>query len=130
MFWTGGPGSATMRALRQELQQGAAPDGCGDVEDGGNGSAMRAHPVGFLKSRQSVLDVAATQAKVTHGHPASVAAAQAVALTVFDALAGCEPDIAPPAEIDEPEFAEAWARAHNGIGEKWNGYPIICLTST
>jgi len=122
MFWTGGPGSATMRALRK-LQQGAAPDGCGDVEDGGNGSAMRAHPVGFLKSRQSVLDVAATQAKVTHGHPASVAAAQAVALTIFDALAGCEPDIAPPGEIDECDFTEAWARAHNAIGRSMDRLP-------
>ncbi len=93
MFWSGGPGGATTRALSR-LRAGADPVTCGHPEDGGNGAAMRAYPVGFLSDRDEVLRVAALQARVTHGHPAAIAAAQAVAALVHDALAGRAPSLA------------------------------------
>jgi ADP-ribosyl-[dinitrogen reductase] hydrolase len=114
MFWNGGPGGATTRALRR-LHAGAAAATNGHADDGGNGAAMRAHPVGSLRDRQTALEVAATQAKVTHGHPAAIAAAQAVAALVFDALAGVEPSERPPIGIDDPTFLEAWNDAHRDL---------------
>ena len=111
MFWEGGPGGATTRALRR-LQTGALPATCGDVNDGGNGAAMRAYPVGFLGTRDDVLSASAIQAKVTHGHPAAIAAAQAVSALVFDALSGFEPELSVPRGIEDPTFVEAWKRAH------------------
>jgi len=114
MFWNGGPGGATTRALRR-LHAGAAPATNGHADDGGNGAAMRVHPVGCLRDRQAVLDVAALQARVTHGHPAAIASAQAVAALVFDALAGSAPSELPPDGIDDPTFAEAWTAAHRDL---------------
>jgi ADP-ribosyl-[dinitrogen reductase] hydrolase len=114
MFWTGGPGGATTRALAR-LRRNAAPDTNGDVNDGGNGAAMRAHPVGFISRRDDVLTIAARQACVTHGHPAAIAAAQAVAVLVHDALAGAEPSSDPPLGIEDAEFIEAWHRAHEDL---------------
>ncbi len=114
MFWEGGPGGATTRALRG-LQRGAAPETNGHPSDGGNGAAMRAHPVGCLRDRDTVLHVAAVQAKVTHGHPAAVAAAQAVAVLVFDGIAGVPVSTDVPAGIDEPAFAAAWRNAHRDL---------------
>ena len=111
MFWTGGPGGATTRALSR-LRAGADPAGCGAATDGGNGAAMRAHPVGVLGDRLAVLRVAGLQARVTHGHPAAVAAAQAVAVVVHAALRGAGATADCPAGIDEPTFARAWATAH------------------
>ncbi len=83
--------------------------------DGGNGAAMRAHPVGFLADRNDVLRVAAIQARVTHGHHAAVAAAQAVALLVHDALAGRPPSVDPPAGIGDTTFVTTWRGLHAGI---------------
>jgi ADP-ribosylglycohydrolase len=114
MFWNGGPGGATTRALRR-LHGGATPATNGHADDGGNGAAMRVHPVGCLRHRQVVLDVAAVQARVTHGHPGAIASAQAVAALVYDALAGSAPSASPPDGIDDPTFAEAWKEAHRDL---------------
>ncbi|MGD0472623.1 MAG: ADP-ribosylglycohydrolase family protein [Candidatus Velthaea sp.] len=114
MFWSGGPGGATTRALSR-LRAGADPATCGHPEDGGNGAAMRAYPVGFLSDRDEVLRVAALQARVTHGHPAAIAAAQAVAALVHDALAGRAPSLDPPAGIDEATFVAMWRALHRNI---------------
>ncbi len=114
MFWQGGPGGATTRALRG-LQRGTAPENNGHPNDGGNGAAMRAHPVGCLRDRDTVLRVAAMQAKVTHGHPAAVAAAQAVAVLVYDGIAGVPASDDLPAGIEDPSFATAWHNAHRDL---------------
>lgn len=114
MFWEGGPGGATTRALRG-LLRGTAPENNGHPSDGGNGAAMRAHPAGCLRDRDAVLRVSAMQAKITHGHPAAVAAAQAVAVLVHDGIAGVPASDAVPAGIDEPAFAAAWRSAHRDL---------------
>jgi len=44
MFWKGGPDGATVKALGR-LRHGADAATCGAPEDGGNGAAMRAHPI-------------------------------------------------------------------------------------
>ena len=111
MFWQGGPGVATMAALKR-LGDKAEPASCGALDAGGNGAAMRAHPVGFLFDRARVLSVAATQAAITHGHPAAIAAAQAVAICVHDALSGREPEVDVPVGIGDATFRNAWIRAH------------------
>jgi ADP-ribosyl-[dinitrogen reductase] hydrolase len=50
----------------------------------GNGAPMRVAAVGWLASTETeVLDLAAVQAAVSHGHPDAIAAAQAVALSIF-----------------------------------------------
>jgi ADP-ribosylglycohydrolase len=113
MFWTGGPGGATTRALTR-LGRGTDPATCGHPDDGGNGAAMRAHPVGFLRDRDAVLAVAAVQARVTHGHPTAIAAAQAVAVIVHDALSGAEASTQAPRDIDDGTFLDAWRAAHAG----------------
>jgi len=114
MFWDGGPGLSTTSALAR-LQRGDDPATCGRPTDGGNGAAMRAHPIGTLTDREEVLRVAAVQARVTHGHPSAVAAAQAVAVIVHDALAGLEPVLEPPSGVNDPTFLNAWREAHDGI---------------
>jgi ADP-ribosylglycohydrolase len=111
MFWTGGPGGATTRALRR-LMGGADPATCGHPEDGGNGTAMRGHPVGVLRERDDVLRVAAVQSKVTHGHPGATAAAQAIAALVWDALNDRPLDERIPEGIDDRDLTEAWRATH------------------
>src|SRR4051794_12895391 len=55
----------------------------------GNGSAMRANPVGFaFGSLAEVLDQAKRSAEVTHNHPEGIKGAQAVASAVFLARTG------------------------------------------
>ncbi|MFA5517055.1 MAG: ADP-ribosylglycohydrolase family protein [Desulfuromonadales bacterium] len=55
----------------------------------GNGSAMRASPVGFAcDSEEDVLAEARRSAAVTHDHPEGIKGAQAVALAVFFARSG------------------------------------------
>jgi ADP-ribosylglycohydrolase len=50
----------------------------------GNGSAMRASPVGFaFDSLEEVLDQAKRSAEVTHDHPEGIKGAQAIASAVF-----------------------------------------------
>ena len=114
MFWDGGPGGATTRALSR-LKRGAEPATCGHPEDGGNGAAMRAHPVGFLPDRDVVLEVAATQARVTHGHPAAIAAAAAVAVLVYDALHDVTPSSEVPAGITDVTFVKTWHELHRDL---------------
>lgn len=114
IFWEGGPGLATTRSLAK-LQSGADPENCGGPNDGGNGAAMRAHPIGILHDRNEALRVAAVQARVTQGHPSAIAAAQAVAALVYDALAGFEPTLEAPYGITDPTFVTAWRTAHTGI---------------
>jgi hypothetical protein len=114
MFWDGGPGGATTRALAR-LRSGTDAATCGHADDGGNGAAMRVHPVGFLTGRDEVLRVAALQARVTHGHRAAIAAAQAVAVLVHDALAGREPSGEPPPGIEDGTFIAAWRAMHRDI---------------
>jgi ADP-ribosylglycohydrolase len=114
MFWGGGPGGATTCALSR-LRRGAESENCGHPEDGGNGAAMRAHPIGFLADRAMVLEVAAKQARVTHGHPAAIAAAVAVAVTVYDALHGVAPSTDVPAGISDLTFAKTWRELHRDL---------------
>jgi ADP-ribosylglycohydrolase len=55
----------------------------------GNGSAMRASPVGFAyNNRDEVLIQAERSAAVTHNHPEGIKGAQATALAVFLARTG------------------------------------------
>jgi ADP-ribosylglycohydrolase len=55
----------------------------------GNGSAMRASPVGFLfDSEHAVLSEAKRSADISHDHPEGVKGAQSVALAVFLARKG------------------------------------------
>ena len=56
----------------------------------GNGSAMRAGPVGFaFETLDEVLDEAGKSAGVTHDHPEGIKGAQAIAASVFLARKGC-----------------------------------------
>lgn len=55
----------------------------------GNGSAMRVSPTAYAAdSLESVLDLAAQTAEVTHNHPAGIAGAQAVAGCIYLARTG------------------------------------------
>jgi ADP-ribosylglycohydrolase len=114
MFWDGAPGGATTQALRR-LQRGAPAERNGHPDDGGNGAAMRAHPAGALPDRNEAARVAALQAEVTHGHPAAIAAAQAVAVLVHDAIAGKAASSEVPDGITEPSFTAAWHAAHREL---------------
>jgi len=65
-----------------------SPDS-GPYNSWGNGSAMRASPVGFaFDSIDDVLDEAGRSAAVTHNHPEGIKGAQATALSVFWARKG------------------------------------------
>ncbi len=114
IFWHGSPGNVTTAALRR-LRSGADPAADAHPDAGGNGAAMRAHPVGFLTSRDQVLALSARQARVTRGHPAALAAAMAVSVLVYDALHGVEPSNAVPAGIEDAEFAQAWCERHQDL---------------
>jgi ADP-ribosylglycohydrolase len=114
MFWGGGPGGATTRALSR-LGRGADPISCGNREDGGNGAAMRVHPVGFLRDRSEVLEAAASQARVTHGHPAAIAAASAQAVIVYDALHDAPLSADVPAGVTDETFVGAWLELHRDV---------------
>ncbi|MCU0426072.1 MAG: ADP-ribosylglycohydrolase family protein [Candidatus Kapabacteria bacterium] len=55
----------------------------------GNGSAMRASPIGFAyRTIEEVLDVAKASAEPTHNHPDGIKGAQAIASAVFLAYNG------------------------------------------
>lgn len=67
----------------------AANDGEGPYNSFGNGSAMRAGPIGWaFEDADTVLTEAHTSAAVTHNHPEGVRGAQAVALGVWLARQG------------------------------------------
>ena len=114
LFWRGAPGGATTRALYR-LTTGADPADNGFPDDGGNGAAMRVHPVGCLADRAEAAAIAAMQARITHGHPSAVAAAQAVALIVHDAIDRGELSADPPDGVDDERFLKAWGFMHSGL---------------
>ncbi|ALO17151.1 ADP-ribosyl-[dinitrogen reductase] hydrolase [Salinivirga cyanobacteriivorans] len=69
-------------------------DGAGAYNSYGNGSAMRASPVGWVaRTEAEVLDVAEKTANVTHDHPEGIKGAQAIALAVFLARNGSDKEI-------------------------------------
>jgi ADP-ribosylglycohydrolase len=49
-----------------------------------DGAAMRALPIGFLRSRQDVIRSAALSASITHGHPDAIAATVGIALIAHE----------------------------------------------
>jgi ADP-ribosylglycohydrolase len=114
MFWEGGPGGACVAMLRH-AHAGRGPFEQLDPNAGGNGAAMRAHPCGAFADRAFVADVSATQARLSHPHPAAVAAAQIVALVVHAAIYDGRLSPAIPPEIDDPTMRHAWATAHDGV---------------
>ncbi len=76
-----GYGSSFFRWLQQENP--------GPYNSWGNGSAMRASPVGFaFASEEEVLLQARLTAEVTHNHPEGIKGAQATALAIFEARTG------------------------------------------
>lgn len=114
VFWHGGPGGACTSMLAH-LRAGAAPFQRIDPSAGGNGAAMRAHPCGVYRDRQQVADIAAMQARLSHGEPSAVAAAQVVALTVHTAL--YEGDITAefPPEVTDAKMRDAWDCMHRNL---------------
>lgn len=55
----------------------------------GNGSAMRASPVGFaLSTEETMLEQARLSAEITHNHPEGIKGAQATALAIYLARTG------------------------------------------
>ena len=72
-----------------------ADDTMGPYQSFGNGSAMRASPVGWaMASLDEVMAEAQRSAACTHDHPAGIAGAQALASAVFLARNGAsKPDI-------------------------------------
>jgi ADP-ribosylglycohydrolase len=65
----------------------------GPYNSWGNGSAMRVSPVAHVARDEAELMVLAERSSaVTHNHPSAIAGAQAVALTMWMAVAGTEPD--------------------------------------
>jgi ADP-ribosylglycohydrolase len=59
----------------------------------GNGGAMRVSPIAWLaRDEAEVLDLAQRSAAATHGHARGIAGAQATALAMWRARAGCGPD--------------------------------------
>ena len=59
----------------------------------GDGAAMRVSPIAWLaRDEAEVLDLAQRSAAATHGHARGIAGAQATALAMWRARAGCGPD--------------------------------------
>ncbi|MBC5828461.1 MAG: ADP-ribosylglycohydrolase family protein [Candidatus Eremiobacteraeota bacterium] len=121
LIWNGGVGGAVARALGR-LERGGDPETNGQLEDGGNGAVMRTHVAGALPDRQDVLTIAAVQARVTHGHPSAIAAAQAVALVVHDAIAGRPFSAALPAGVEDAVLAASWRAMHANLKRR-SGLP-------
>lgn len=71
----------------------AAPEIQPPYNSYGNGAAMRVSPVGWLfDDLPTVLEVAKIVTEVSHSHPEGIKGAQAVALAVFLARKGGEPE--------------------------------------
>ena len=87
------PGSTCMTGC-QALAEGTPWQQAGVAESKGCGANMRVAPVGLLyqHDRGRLLDVAAAQCRLTHGHPTAVAASQATALAVALACQGEFPE--------------------------------------
>ena len=66
----------------------------GPYNSWGNGSAMRVSPVAHMASNESeLLELAERSSAITHNHPDAVAGAQAVALTMWMAMAGIDASV-------------------------------------
>lgn len=64
----------------------------GPYNSWGNGSAMRVSPVAYVaRDEAELLALAEKSSAVTHDHPRAIGGAQAVALTMWIAMAGTEP---------------------------------------
>jgi ADP-ribosyl-[dinitrogen reductase] hydrolase len=114
MYHLGAPGGACNAFLRA-YDAGRGPGEGISPDQGGNGSAMRAHPCGVFADRFYVTAIAAEQAGLSHPHPAAVASAQAVALIVHEALYnGCLTKRL-PSEITELRMVKAWEWAHRDM---------------
>ncbi len=114
MFWEGGPGGACIAMLRA-AESGAGPFERLDRNAGGNGAAMRAHVCGLFPDRAFVAKFAATQARLSHPHPAAVASAQTIALIAHDGFYTGKLTTELPAEITEPVMVAAWKAAHRDL---------------
>jgi ADP-ribosylglycohydrolase len=108
--------------------------GCAPFEDinpnaGGNGAAMRAHPCGALPSIDAAEDLAASQARLSHPHPAAVASAVTVATIVHIGLYEGRLCVDLPASISDDQMTAAWERFHvNGESTIDSGRPLpACL---
>lgn len=65
----------------------------GPYNSWGNGSAMRVSPVAHVaRDEAELMELAESSSAVTHNHPSAIAGAQAVALTMWMARAGTEPN--------------------------------------
>jgi ADP-ribosylglycohydrolase len=70
-----------------------ASDDMGPYQSFGNGSAMRASPVGWaFRKLSDVMEEARSSAVVTHDHPEGIKGAQAIAVAVFLARTGVDKD--------------------------------------
>ena len=87
------PGSTCMTGC-QALAAGTPWHRAGVAESKGCGANMRVAPVGLLYQHDHarLLEVAAAQSRLTHGHPTAVAASQATALAVALACQGESPE--------------------------------------
>ncbi len=66
----------------------------GPYNSWGNGSAMRVSPVAHVaRSEAELLEMAKRSSAVTHNHPDAIAGAQAVALSMWMAIAGTDADV-------------------------------------
>jgi ADP-ribosylglycohydrolase len=93
----------------------------------GNGSAMRVSPVGFLLDDEAaVLREAGRSAAVTHDHPEGIKGAQAVAMAVFLARGGADPETL-RAELTA-RFGYDLARTPDGIRPGY-GFDVSCQGS-
>jgi ADP-ribosylglycohydrolase len=86
------PGNTCMAACRR-LAEGVPPLVAGIPESKGCGSVMRVAPVGlyYHGDTEKLLEVAVNQSRLTHRHPAALAASAAGALAVSLALARVDP---------------------------------------
>jgi ADP-ribosyl-[dinitrogen reductase] hydrolase len=114
MFWKGGPGGACV-AMLHAARAGAGPFENLNPQAGGNGAAMRAHVCGLFPHRAFVAKLAELHAKLSHPHPAAVAAAQTIALIAHDGFYTGTFTTALPPEITEPKMVAAWEAAHQNL---------------
>jgi ADP-ribosylglycohydrolase len=86
----------------------------GEITDGGCGSVMRAHPFGlvFADNPKKAATWAAEHSRITHGHPAAIAACAAMAIGTAYAVQGKDPEyiieqmIAIAKQFDPVEFRD------------------------
>ena len=65
----------------------------GPYNSWGNGSAMRVSPVAYVaRDEDDLMALAERSSAVTHDHPSAIRGAQAIALTMWMAMAGTGPD--------------------------------------